>query len=194
MSIITSKMLYQLLVGSTDAYNHIYYESLWCQLSKFGQKYKEKDNDKDKYTDGITETLLVCYIFGILMTQTFQVWRWIPHVTNVTGPETLRPWDLETLRPWKLETLRLWDPETLRLRDLVTLWPRDLEICDLDTLWLWDLETLRPWELDTLRPWDIETLRPWNLETLRHWDLETLRPRGVKWYVCRALMCQGVGL
>ena len=28
MSIITSKMLYQLLVGSTEAYNHIYYEGL----------------------------------------------------------------------------------------------------------------------------------------------------------------------
>ena len=50
-----------------------------CTLHKFRQKYKykdkdkDKDNDKDKDADRITETLLVCYIFGILMTQAFQV-------------------------------------------------------------------------------------------------------------------------
>ena len=38
-----------------------------------GTKYKDKDNDKDKDTDRKTETLLVCYIFGILMTQAFNV-------------------------------------------------------------------------------------------------------------------------
>ena len=40
-------------------------------------KDKDKDNDndkdKDKDADRITETLLVCYIFGILMTQAFNV-------------------------------------------------------------------------------------------------------------------------
>ena len=35
-------------------------------------KYKYKDNDKDKDTERITESLRVCYIFRILMTQTFQ--------------------------------------------------------------------------------------------------------------------------
>ena len=35
--------------------------------------YKDKDNDKDKDAKKITETLTVCYIFGILMTQAFQV-------------------------------------------------------------------------------------------------------------------------
>ena len=42
-----------------------------------GHKYKDKDNDKDKDkdkdADRITETLLVCHIFGILMTQAFNV-------------------------------------------------------------------------------------------------------------------------
>ena len=42
-----------------------------------GHKDKDKDNDKDKDkdkdADRITETLLVCYIFGILMTQAFNV-------------------------------------------------------------------------------------------------------------------------
>ena len=36
-------------------------------------KDNEKDKDKDKDADRITETLLVCNIFGILMTQAFQV-------------------------------------------------------------------------------------------------------------------------
>ena len=42
---------------------------------RYRQKYRYKDNDKDKDkdVDRITETLLVCYIFGILMTQAFQV-------------------------------------------------------------------------------------------------------------------------
>ena len=29
--------------------NRIFYESWWCQLSKFGQKYKYKDKYRDKY-------------------------------------------------------------------------------------------------------------------------------------------------
>ena len=29
--------------------NHIFSESWWCQLSKFGQKYKYKDKYRDKY-------------------------------------------------------------------------------------------------------------------------------------------------
>ena len=38
------------------------------------RKYKDKykDNDKDKDSKKITESLTVCYIFGILMTQAFQ--------------------------------------------------------------------------------------------------------------------------
>ena len=41
----------------------------------YKDKDKDNDNDKDKDKDAnrITETLLVCYIFGILMTQAFQV-------------------------------------------------------------------------------------------------------------------------
>ena len=46
-------------------------------------KDKDKDNDNDKNADGMTETLLVCYIFGILLTQSFKVRWWIPSVTNV---------------------------------------------------------------------------------------------------------------
>ena len=36
-------------------------------------KDEYKDNDKDKDTERITESLIVCYIFGMLMTQAFQV-------------------------------------------------------------------------------------------------------------------------
>ena len=38
-------------------------------------KYKDKDEykDKDKDAEKVTESLTVCYIFGILMTQAFQV-------------------------------------------------------------------------------------------------------------------------
>ena len=39
---------------------------------KYKDKDKYKDNDKDKDAEKITESLLVCYIFGILMTQAFQ--------------------------------------------------------------------------------------------------------------------------
>ena len=43
------------------------------QLCAFFHKDEYKDNDKDKDTERITESLTVCYIFGILMTQAFQV-------------------------------------------------------------------------------------------------------------------------
>ena len=33
--------------------------------------YKDKDKYKDKYAERIAESLTVCYIFGILMTQAF---------------------------------------------------------------------------------------------------------------------------
>ena len=36
-------------------------------------KYKDKDEYKDKDTERIAESLTVCYIFGILTTQAFQV-------------------------------------------------------------------------------------------------------------------------
>ena len=58
---------------------------------KYKGKDEYKDNDKDKDAERITESLIVCYIFGILMTQAFQVGWWIPHVTNVTDLKTLRP-------------------------------------------------------------------------------------------------------
>ena len=37
-------------------------------------KYKDKDEykDKDKDAEKVTESLTVCYIFGILTTQAFQ--------------------------------------------------------------------------------------------------------------------------
>ena len=35
-------------------------------------EYKDSDKDKDKDAERITESLTVCYIFGILMTQAFQ--------------------------------------------------------------------------------------------------------------------------
>ena len=40
---------------------------------KYNDKDEYKDNDRDKDAKRITESLKVCYIFGILMTQTFQV-------------------------------------------------------------------------------------------------------------------------
>ena len=40
---------------------------------KYKDKDEHKDNDKDKDAERITESLTVCYIFGILMTQAFQV-------------------------------------------------------------------------------------------------------------------------
>ena len=45
---------------------------------KYKDKDEYKDNDKDKDAERITESLTVCYIFGILTTQAFQVWWWIP--------------------------------------------------------------------------------------------------------------------
>ena len=41
---------------------------------KYKDKDKYKDNDKDKDAERITESLTVCYIFGILMTQAFQTY------------------------------------------------------------------------------------------------------------------------
>ena len=38
---------------------------------KYKDNDKKKDNDKDKDAEGITESLTVYYIFGILMTQAF---------------------------------------------------------------------------------------------------------------------------
>ena len=40
---------------------------------KYKGKDEYKDNDKDKDTERTTESLSVCYIFGILMNQAFQV-------------------------------------------------------------------------------------------------------------------------
>ena len=38
---------------------------------KYKDKDEYKDNDKDKDAGRITESLTVCYIFGILMNQAF---------------------------------------------------------------------------------------------------------------------------
>ena len=40
---------------------------------KYKDKDEYKDNDRDKDTVRITASLAVCYIFGILTTQAFQV-------------------------------------------------------------------------------------------------------------------------
>ena len=40
---------------------------------KYKDKDEYKDNDKDKDAVRITESLTVCYIFRILMTQAFEV-------------------------------------------------------------------------------------------------------------------------
>ncbi len=40
---------------------------------KYKEKDEYKDNDKDRDMERITESLTVCYIFGILTTQAFQV-------------------------------------------------------------------------------------------------------------------------
>ena len=47
-------------------------------FSKYKDKYKYKDNDKHKDVKRITESLTVCYIFGILTPHAIQVWWWIP--------------------------------------------------------------------------------------------------------------------
>ena len=39
--------------------------------NKYKDKDEYKDNDKDKDAKRIAESLTVCYIFGILTTQTF---------------------------------------------------------------------------------------------------------------------------
>ena len=58
------------------AYDNSYSKMNWEH--KYKDKDEYKDNDKDKDAERITESLTVCYIFGILMTQAFQVWWWIP--------------------------------------------------------------------------------------------------------------------
>ena len=44
-----------------------------------GHKYKDKENDKDKNADKVPETPNICYILEILMTNSFQLWLYIPH-------------------------------------------------------------------------------------------------------------------
>ena len=52
------------------------YDNSYSKMYK-EHKYKDqdeyKDNDKDKDVERTTESLTMCYIFGILMTQAFQV-------------------------------------------------------------------------------------------------------------------------
>ena len=48
---------------------------------KYKDKDEYKDNDRDKDAERITESLAVCYIFGILTTQAFQVSK-RPNVMN----------------------------------------------------------------------------------------------------------------
>ena len=58
-------------------------------------KHKDKDeyndNDKDKDAERTTESLTVCYIFGILMTQAFQVWSLLPLVNLLIPLIPLNP-------------------------------------------------------------------------------------------------------
>ena len=55
--------------NSTKNYFHSAHPTGWAD------KDNDNDNDKEKDKDAknITETLILCYIFGILMTQAFQV-------------------------------------------------------------------------------------------------------------------------
>ena len=72
---------------------------------KYKDKDEYKDNDKDKDAERITESLTVCYIFGILMTQAFQVSWLIPSVTNVTNVTNIT----------NMTTVTTWDPVGLPL-------------------------------------------------------------------------------
>ena len=56
---------------------------VWSKHIFYVTLYKDKDKNKD--ADRINETLLVCYIFGILTTQAIQVWWWLSSVTDVTN-------------------------------------------------------------------------------------------------------------
>ena len=38
-----------------------------------GHKYNDKENDKDKHTDKVSQTPDICYIFEILNTHSFQI-------------------------------------------------------------------------------------------------------------------------
>ena len=64
---------------ASDPQTHTFSETYDSSFSnmKNEHKYKDKDeykdNDKDKDAERITESLTVCYIFGILVTQAFQV-------------------------------------------------------------------------------------------------------------------------
>ena len=98
--------------GLRDTSTHTFFESSWRhQLSKFRQNYKDKDADR------ITGTVLVCSIFGILMTQAFKVWWWIPSVTNMTNVTNMT----------HMTNLTSWDPVGLPLDTLGpcrhTPWP-----------------------------------------------------------------------
>ena len=59
------------LKACDESYSKIKKEHKYKDKDEY--KDNDKDNDKDKDTERITESLTVCYIFGILMTQAFQV-------------------------------------------------------------------------------------------------------------------------
>ena len=59
------------IVHFLKAYDNSY--SKMNREHKYKDKDEYKDNDKDKDAERITESLTVCYIFGILTTQAFQV-------------------------------------------------------------------------------------------------------------------------
>ena len=81
MSVISSKMIdntalieasltgitIHILKAHDDSYSKI------IKKNKCEDKDNYKDNDKDKDAKRITGSLTVCHIFGILMTQAFQV-------------------------------------------------------------------------------------------------------------------------
>ena len=47
-------------------------EHKYKDKDEYKDKSEYKDNDKDKDVERITESITVCYIFGILMTQALQ--------------------------------------------------------------------------------------------------------------------------
>ena len=73
MSGVTDQRVQQLQVRTVIKMRRERSKDKYKDKDKDKDKDKYKDKDKDKDADRITETLLVCYIFGILMTQAFNV-------------------------------------------------------------------------------------------------------------------------
>ena len=100
-------------------------------------KYKDNNKDKDKAADRITETLLVCYIFGILMTQAFQEWWWIPP----TGQPPQPPQPSQPPQPPQ-PLARSKSHLTQKKIPLEMIW-NGKKICHIIFLTLWPLPLLK---------------------------------------------------